>query len=123
MSSSLFARRLSAGLLVTLISFSALVQARPLTPLSVFQDDRKPLPQANWIRSRTIDVKHVAIDIKFDWAKDSAFGKTVVTLAPFNDTDTVTLDAAMMTINSVKLVGGPVLCGDHRRVIQRSGSG
>ena len=67
------------------------------------------LPPVNWIRSRTIDVQACAIDLRFDWDKEQAIGSTTVTLAPFTDTDTFTLDAAAMTIESVTLAGGEPL--------------
>lgn len=78
---------------------------------SVFvqQDEVKKLPPVNWIRSRKIDVKHVDINLRFDWDKSQAIGVTTVTLAPFSDTAVVHLDAAMMTINSVTLGGGEAL--------------
>jgi aminopeptidase N len=74
-----------------------------------FQDEAKKLPPVNWIRSRTVDVKHVAIDLRFDWEKESAFGTTTITLAPFKDTNKISIDAAAMTINSVKLASGASL--------------
>ncbi|MFT3746102.1 MAG: M1 family aminopeptidase [Pyrinomonadaceae bacterium] len=105
-----FARRLFAGLMLATFVVSGVVQARPLQVPSVFQqDEKKKLPPVNYIRSRKIDVKHIAIDLKFDWDKEQAMGTTTVTFSPFNDTNTFQLDAAMMTINSVKLVGGPDL--------------
>jgi hypothetical protein len=64
--------------------FSSFAQARPLRhPLEL--EDTK-LPPVNWIRSRTIDVKNVLIDLRFNWQKQQALGTTAVTLAPFNDT-------------------------------------
>src|SRR5688572_12863371 len=105
-----FARQIFAGTLIALLGLSAVVDARPL-PRSLFiqQDEKRKLPPVNWIRSRNIDVKHIAIDIRFDWTKDQALGVTTVTLAPFADTDKIALDAAMMTINSVTLAGGAPL--------------
>lgn len=85
--------------------------ARPMrrpNPL-VQTDEKRKLPPVNWIRSRNIDVKHVSIDLRFDWDKESAFGTTVVMLAPFAATDKITLDAAAMTINSVTLADGAAL--------------
>src|SRR4051812_4754008 len=103
-------RRLSAGFLAVLFLLSGIANATPRVDLSLFQGpDVKKLPPVNWIRSRTIDVKHVDIDLHFDWDKEQAIGSTVVTLAPFADTDKVYLDAAMMTIDSVTLVGGGAL--------------
>ena len=96
--------------MIVLFGLSAIVQARPMSSsIFVQQDEKKKLPPVNWIRSRTIDVKHIAIDLRFDWAKDQAVGITTVTLAPFADTDRISLDAAMMTINSVTLGSGAAL--------------
>lgn len=102
-----FAGRVFAGGMIGLLAVSSLVQARPM-PRNIFvqQDERKALPPVNWIRSRKIDVKHVAIDLRFNWDKDQALGATTITLAPFSDTDKISLDAALMMINSVTLAGG-----------------
>ena len=100
-------RRFSAGLLTVLFVLSSIAGAAPRFDLSIFQQkDVKKLPPVNWIRSRTIDVKHLDIDLRFDWDKEQAIGSTIVTFAPFADTDKFTLDAALMTIDSVSLVGG-----------------
>ncbi len=111
MKSRTFSARLLTGILAVLIAGSSIIQASPLFVPNVFQqqDERRKLPPVNWIRSRTIDVKHLDIDIRFDWDKEQAYGTTVVTLAPFADTNTIPLDAAMMTINSVTLEGGGAL--------------
>ena len=102
-----FSRRLFAGLMLATFAVSGVVQARPMPVSSLFQqDEKKKLPPVNYIRSRKIDVKHVAIDLRFDWDKEQAMGTTTVTFSPFSDTNNFQLDAAMMTINSVKLVGG-----------------
>ncbi len=108
---SQFARRFFAAAMVVCFAFSAVVSARPLAPNPFLpqSDEIKKLPSVNWIRSRKIDVKHIAIDLKFDWDRSQAIGSTVVTLAPFADSDSVMLDAAMMTIDSVTLVEGGAL--------------
>jgi aminopeptidase N len=71
--------------------------------------EKKKLPPVNYIRSREIDVKHVLVDLKFDWDKEQAFGTTAITVAPFKNTSKIYLDAAFMTINSVKLASGTAL--------------
>ena len=105
-----FIRQLFAGTMIVLFGLSAIVQARPMSQ-SVFvqQDEKKKLPPVNWIRSRTIDIKHIAIDLRFDWEKEQAMGAATVTFAPFADTDKFMLDAALMTINSVTLASGTSL--------------
>ncbi|MET0752804.1 MAG: M1 family aminopeptidase [Pyrinomonadaceae bacterium] len=97
-----------AFLMTFLLSFSQFAAAwTPQKNLFLRQEDEvKKLPPVNWIRSRAIDVKHVSIDLRFDWEKESAYGTTTITIAPFKDTDKFYLDAAMMTINSVKLQDG-----------------
>ncbi len=102
-------RRVFAGAALFVFIFTSIAFARPLPRLFAFDDDQKTLPKVNWIRSRKIDVKHILIDLKFDWDKEQAYGVSTVTVAPFSDTDTITLDAAMMTINSVKLENGTPL--------------
>ena len=113
MNSKSFPVKVSAFLLAFLLATSQLVNAAPLFfQLPKIQDDSKnvkKLPPVNYIRSRTIDVKHVAIDLRFDWDKEQAYGSTVVTLAPFKDTNKFFLDAASMTINSVALANGTTL--------------
>ena len=105
------ARQAFALSMLFVLVFSSIISARPSkNPFWTLQDDEVvKLPPTNWIRSRAIDVKHVAIDLKFDWEKEQAFGSTVVTLAPFRDTDKIALDAAMMQINSVSLANGAAL--------------
>lgn len=89
-----------------LLVFSNVAAAWTPSKGAFFQDETKKLPPVNWIRSRTIDVKHVSIDLRFDWDKESAYGTTAITLAPFKDTNKILIDAAAMTINSVKLASG-----------------
>src|SRR4051812_17193537 len=102
-----FGRKILAFTMLVLLGFSSIASARPPENPFLPQDgDVKKLPPVNWIRSRQIDVKHIAIDLKFDWDKESAFGVTTITVAPFKDTNKFSLDAASMTINSVKLANG-----------------
>ena len=106
-----FARALFVGAMLFCFGISAVLQAHPFDDNPFLQTqgaDTKKLP-VNWIRSRTIDVKHIAIDLKFDWAREQAIGSSTITFAPFDDTDKFVLDAAAMTIDSVMLVGGGVL--------------
>src|SRR4051812_17801316 len=88
-----------------LFTFLATGLTRPVPAQQPAREERK-LPPVNWVRSRNIDVKHLDIDLRFDWDKEQAIGSEVITLAPFADADHVQLDAAMMTISSVSLVGG-----------------
>jgi aminopeptidase N len=80
------------------------VSAQPPDP-----NEYRKLPPVNYIRSRVVDIKHVAIDLRFDWDKEQAFGSTVVTLAPFKETNKIYLDAASMTVSAVTLLNGTPL--------------
>src|SRR5215204_5216982 len=105
-----YTARVYAGLMIVLLAAGSIVQARPQIRPSVFrQDEKRKLPPVNWIRSRKLDVKHLDIDLRFYWDKEQAYGTTVVTFSPFSDSDTFTLDAAMMTISSVTLANGTAL--------------
>jgi aminopeptidase N len=105
-----FFHRLFAGAMIFIYVAAAVVQARPLPETIFFQkDDKHPLPPVNWVRSRTIDVKHIDVDLKFDWNKEQAVGVETITVAPFADSDKFSLDAAMMTIGSVTTSGGSAL--------------
>ncbi|MGI9036841.1 MAG: M1 family aminopeptidase, partial [Pyrinomonadaceae bacterium] len=87
-------------------AFFALLLA--CAPFAVSAQQVRKLPPANYIRSRSVDVKHVAIDLRFDWDKEQAYGSTVVTLAPFKDTDHFSLDAAQMQIAAITKDGKPL---------------
>lgn len=71
--------------------------------------ERKMLPPINYYRSRDVDIKHLAIDLRFDWDKEQAYGTTTINLAPFKDLNKFNLDAAQMQINSIQLAGGAPL--------------
>ncbi len=103
-------RRVVVTFLLVLLGSSGLVSARPLVRNPFVQtEEKRSLPPVNWIRSRTVDIRHVAIDLRFDWEKESAFGSTTVTLTPFTTSNKIFLDAASMTINAVNLADGTPL--------------
>lgn len=103
MNKKLFRLPFAAFLFALILNFSIFVSAQMPE-----QTEVKKLPPVNWIRSRDVDIKHVAIDLKFDWDKESAYGNTVVTLAPFKNSDKIHLDAAQMQITSVTVGGKPL---------------
>jgi aminopeptidase N len=72
-------------------------------------DSIKKFPPARWTRSRNIDVKHLALDLRFDWKKKQAYGIATITFSPFVTTEKIALDAGMLTINSIKLTNGTSL--------------
>lgn len=107
MKSKQFITKISVFFLSFLLIFSQIAAARPFqNPFLQDGESEGKLPPVNWIRSRTIDVKNISIDLRFDWDKNQALGVSTVTAAPFKDTDKIYLDAAYMTINSVKTADG-----------------
>ena len=116
---SLTARIRAASLAVTLLVVPAAQAAAPSSSpnpvhrgagtVPVAPSDTQPLPRANGVRARNIDVKHVALDLRFDWAKRQAWGTATITLAPLTETDHVALDAAKLTISTVSSRGGTKL--------------
>lgn len=77
---------------------TCIISAQPITEI-------KQLPPLNEPRSRQIDVKHIALDLQFDWKKKQAFGATTITFSPLNLTSEISLDAGKLTINSILLNG------------------
>jgi aminopeptidase N len=71
------------------------------------QAEKKKLPPIHYVRSRDYDLRHIALNLKFDWEKEQTYGTATITLAPLAQSlKTVNLDAGLMTINSIKLSGG-----------------
>jgi aminopeptidase N len=56
-----------------------------------------------WQRARTIDVQHIALDLRFDWAKQQAYGTASITLAPLFPSNTIALDAGQLAIQHITL--------------------
>jgi aminopeptidase N len=52
-------------------------------------------------RLRTIDVHHIALDLRLDWATRSATGKARITLSPLRPARRVSLDAGELAIDSI----------------------
>lgn len=111
--SSLF-RRVAVVAILFVFSIPSFAFVRPLSkaPINLFADTGK-LPPVNWIRSRKYDIKHLSIDLRFDWDKEQAMGEETVTFAPFVESNQLTLDAAYMTINWVKAADGSPLKFDY----------
>jgi aminopeptidase N len=90
-------------ILLFLVPFTAFAQQLPqLKPA-----EKKVLPPLHNVRSRDYDMRHIALDLKFDWEKEQTYGTATITLAPlFAGMKMVNLDAGLMMINSVKLASG-----------------
>ncbi|MDQ4122669.1 MAG: M1 family metallopeptidase [Acidobacteriota bacterium] len=71
---------------------------------------KKPLPPVRYIPSREYDLRHVALDLKFDWNAEQAYGTATLTFAPLlANTKTATFHAALASVGSVKLADGKAL--------------
>lgn len=69
----------------------------------------KKLPKLNKERTAKIDIKHIVLDLKFDWIKKQAYGSATLILTPLNPSDNVILDAGKLTIKSITMEGGSEL--------------
>ena len=111
MTQKTFGAKVSAFFLLFTLAFTQTAAARPMSAI-VRQDDTatiKKLPPINYVRSRSIDVKHLAIDVRFDWDREQVIGTTTVNFAPFKTLNKFYLDAAQMTIKSVASASGAPL--------------
>ncbi len=89
------------------IIFNQITFARPMNEIFLQEDKEiKKLPPVNYVRSRDFDMRHIALNLKFDWDKEQTFGTATITLAPLmTDFQKINLDAGAMIINSVKMSG------------------
>lgn len=63
-------------------------------------------PPPQYIPSHDYDVRHIALELRFDWQQEQALGTEVITISPLvNDLRSITLDAASMSFSAVKLNG------------------
>ena len=76
--------------------------------VAVACSDASPTPLLG-SRPRNIDVKHLAIDLRFDFSRKAASGTAAITLAPLSPANRVALDAGMLKITSVALANGTPL--------------
>lgn len=54
-------------------------------------------------RIQKIDIHHIVLKLNFDWQKKQAYGKSTITFSPLKKTNKITLDAGMLTINTITL--------------------
>jgi aminopeptidase N len=78
----------------------------------------RPLPLMTWgppppgpehsARTRTYDLRHQVVHVRFDWRRHAVVGSTTLTIAALPDTplSTVALDAIGMTFNAVRDASG-----------------
>lgn len=71
------------------------------------------LPPAQAPRTRTFDVQHIALDLRFLFDKKQAAGTATITLSPLAATAKIALDAGFLTIRSIHAAGGAPLTFDY----------
>ncbi|MBK7854103.1 MAG: M1 family peptidase [Bacteroidetes bacterium] len=81
------------------------IETKELPPITIKATEEKKIYQA----TNTVlhDIKHVKLDVSFDWGKKHLFGKEWITLQPrFYPQTTLFLNARGMQINDVQLTDG-----------------
>ncbi len=73
----------------------------------------RPLPPAQAPRTRTYDVQHIALDLRFSLDQKQAAGTATLTLSPLATLDKIALDAGFLTIRSVHTAAGTPLAFDY----------
>jgi aminopeptidase N len=105
----LFRREFSVLSLLLLFALTTTSFARTLPVFDkVLQTGQQPhlLPPTQYIPDRNFDTRHVALDIRFDWEHEELSGVETVVFKPLlTDLRKIELDAAEMTISSVKMAG------------------
>lgn len=104
-----FRRELSVCSLAFMIVLAATAFAKPLPVLDkVLQaaQQTRALPTAQYIPDRDFDTRHMALDLRFDWEHEQVIGVETATFKPLiPGLRKIELDAADMTISSVKMAG------------------
>ncbi|MEP7376405.1 MAG: M1 family aminopeptidase [Chitinophagaceae bacterium] len=61
------------------------------------------------VKKPAVDIKHILLNLRFDWQKNQAFGTAAISFSPLGSSRLVSLDAAMLSIYSIKLENGAAL--------------
>ena len=70
----------------------------------------RPLPPKRYSPNHDYDMRHIALDLQFDWEREQVLGTATLSFAPLaNNLRRVEFDAANMTFTSVKLLSGTEL--------------
>ncbi len=81
-----------------LFCFANTGTAQPSSPLKA---ELLPLHEP---RPRSLDIQHIALDLRFDFAKRQAHGMAEITLSPLKATNEIALDAGFLDIKSISLL-------------------
>jgi len=95
--------------LVLLATLVGGVAAKPLPELQT-QRAARPFPPTQYIPDHDFDVRHIALDLRFDWEKEQLIGRETIIFAPLiANLNAIALDAANITPTSIKLSSGSSL--------------
>ena len=73
----------------------------PQTPSS-----QRPFPPTQYIPNHDYDTLHIALDLRFDWERERVIGIETMVFRPLlKDLQNIEVDAANITVTSVKLAG------------------
>lgn len=67
------------------------------------------LPPIKLVGENEMDVKHIALNLSFDWIKKQASGTAAITFTMLKTDHKIAFDAGMLTINSVNILSGKPL--------------
>jgi len=100
-------RELFVASLVFILALAQISLTQPLPVLDkVLQaaQQARALPPTRFIPDHDFDTRHIALDLRFDWDREQVTGVETMSLKPLlSDLRRVELDAAEMTITSVKM--------------------
>jgi aminopeptidase N len=109
----LFRRGLSVFLLLLILGPAQILCARPLPVIyKVAQTTQQSrvFPPTRYIPDHDFDTRHVALNIRFDWDREELSGVETMIFKPLlSNLRTMELDAAELTIQSVKMSGTAAL--------------
>jgi aminopeptidase N len=93
--------------LIVLLSQAAIARSAPdFNESWQTVSSSRSFPPAQYVPSHDYDVRHIALDLRFDWQQEQALGTETITFSPLvNDLRSIALDAASMSFSAVKLTG------------------
>ncbi|HLO00339.1 MAG TPA: M1 family aminopeptidase [Pyrinomonadaceae bacterium] len=90
-------------------------------PSQTLQQSRS-LPPTHYIPDHDFDTRHIALDLKFDWEREQIRGMETLVFKPLvMNLERIQLDAAEMTITSVKTSAGDALKYEVNLATQKLG--
>jgi aminopeptidase N len=96
-------------LLPSILLFASAIHAQ-VSQQTIAKPKPQPTPETKYIPPRSYDVKHIKLDLRFDWTSETVNGTATIAFAPLrSNLEEVELDATNMTFSSIKLAKGNFL--------------